>query len=184
MIPAILYFTITLCANVNSLHTRRLLFTAENSIGKNQRLVSGLLHNIQDTHAMATCHRGAGCPLDRGLDILVEDTEDADIDNDSTHCSDATVALGGPDVAGHPEDPAYDNQDRLTALTREINDLHQRLAVGEGQPAETLDYIQHELQNLLIAIHQPQPPAPAEPLGEVLCQYTDTLCSTCRNNPI
>ena len=60
---------------------------------------------------------------------------------------------------------------------REINDLHQRVAAEERQPAETLDCIQHELQNLLIAIHQPHPPAPAEPLREVIQQYTYTLCT-------
>ena len=54
-------------------------------------------------------------------------------------------------------------------------DLHQRVAAGEGQPAETLDCMQHELQNFSLAIHQPQPPAPAEHLGEVIQQYTDTL---------
>ena len=127
------------------------------------------------THAMATHHRGAGCPLDRGLDIL---TEDADINNDSTHSLDATVALGGPEAVGHPEDLVYNDQDRLPVLTRELNDLHQRVAAGEGQPTETLHCIQCELQNLSISIHHPQPPAPAEPFGEVLCQYTDTLCST------
>ena len=57
-----------------------------------------------------------------------------------------------------------------------------RVAAAEGQPAETLDHIQHELQNLLIAIHQPQPPAPAEPLREVLFQYTDTLFSTLKQS--
>ena len=31
---------------------------------------------------------------------------------------------------------------------------------------------------MLLAIHQPQPPAPAEPLSEVIQQYTDTLCPT------
>ena len=112
------------------------------------------------------------------MDILAEDTEHTDIDNDSTHSSEATIALGGPEAVGHPEDPVYNNQDRLTALTREINDLHQRVTAGEGQLAETLDCIQCELQNLSIAIHQPQPPAPAEPLREVIQQYTDTLCST------
>ena len=60
---------------------------------------------------------------------------------------------------------------------REINELHQRVAAGKGQPAETLDHIKHEFQNLLIAIHQAQPPAPGEPLREVIQQYTDTLCS-------
>ena len=59
----------------------------------------------------------------------------------------------------------------------EINDLCQRGPAGEGKPVETLDCIQHELQNLSIAIHHPQPPAPAKPFGEVLCQYVDNLCS-------
>ena len=70
------------------------------------------------THAMATCHRGAGHPLDRGLDILTEDQEHTDINNESTHSSDATVVLGGPEVVEQPEDPVVNNQDRLTALRR------------------------------------------------------------------
>ena len=68
-------------------------------------------------------------------------------------------------------------KDRLGALIKELNALCQRVAVGEGQPAETLDHIQQELQNLSSAIHQPQALTPAEPFREVLCQYTDTLCS-------
>ena len=127
---------------------------------------------------MATHHICVGCPLHRGLDILTEDPEHADIGNDSTNGLDATVALGDPEALGHPEDPVYNNQDRLTALAREIDDFCQRVAAGEVQAAETLDHIQCELQNLSIAIHYPQPPAPAEPFGEVLHQYTDTLCST------
>ena len=35
-------------------------------------------------HDMATHHGGAGCPLDRGMDILTEDPEHADINNEST----------------------------------------------------------------------------------------------------
>ena len=70
---------------------------------------------------MASHHRGAGHPLNRGLDILTEDTEHIDINNNSTHSSDATVPLRDPEAVGHPEDPAY--QDRFTALTIEINDL-------------------------------------------------------------
>ena len=112
------------------------------------------------------------------MDILTEDPEHADIDNDSTHSLDGTVALGGSEAVGHPEDPVHDNQDRLMTFMREINGLCQSVAAGEGQPAETLDHIQGELQNLSIAIHQPQPPAPAKPLGEVIWQYTDTLCTT------
>ena len=61
---------------------------------------------------------------------------------------------------------------------REINDLHKRVVVGEGQPAETPDCIPHELQNFPIAIHWLHQPAPAEPLREVILHYTDTLCTT------
>ena len=75
-------------------------------------------------HTKATCHRGAGCPLDRGMDILIEYPEPADIDNEITHSLDVTVAQGGPEAQEHPKDPVYNNQDKLTALMREINDLH------------------------------------------------------------
>ena len=63
------------------------------------------------THAMATCHGGAGHPLDRGIDLNAEASEPRGIDNDneSTHGSDATVALGGPEAEGHPDDPIYSN---------------------------------------------------------------------------
>ena len=71
---------------------------------------------------MATHHRCAGCLLDRGMDILTEDPEHADIDNESPHSLDATVVLGRPEAVGHPEDPVYGNQDRLTTLMRKIYD--------------------------------------------------------------
>ena len=67
-------------------------------------------------HTMATYYGGAGHPLDRGMDIPTEDPEHADNDNKSTHSSDATIALGEPEAVGHPEDPVYGNQDKLTAL--------------------------------------------------------------------
>ena len=63
-------------------------------------------------HTMATHHRGAGCPLDRGIDIHTEDPEPADIHNESTHSSKATVALGGPEGEGHPKDHVYNNHDK------------------------------------------------------------------------
>ena len=76
-------------------------------------------------HAMGTHHGGTCHFLDRGLDILTEDPEHADINTESTHSSDTTVALGGPETVGHPKDPVYRNQDKLTALMRQINDLYQ-----------------------------------------------------------
>ena len=74
---------------------------------------------------MASHHGGAVCFLDRGINLHAEDLEPTDIDNESTHNSDAIVALGGPEGEGHPEDPVYSNHDNLMALTREINDLCQ-----------------------------------------------------------
>ena len=74
---------------------------------------------------MATCHGGAGCPLDRGINLNAEDPEPTNIDNESTHSLDTTFALGGPEAGGHPKDPVYSNHDKLMALMREINDLCQ-----------------------------------------------------------
>ena len=77
-------------------------------------------------HAMATCHGGAGPPLDRDINLHVDsETTGLDNSNESTSGSDATVAVGGPETEGHPYDPIYNNQAKLMALTREINDLHQ-----------------------------------------------------------
>ena len=84
------------------------------------------------THAMATCHRGAGCPLDRDIDLHIEEAMGIDNDNENTHGLDITVALGGPEAGDHPNDPIYSNQDTLMTLMREINDLHQCVEVGEG----------------------------------------------------
>ena len=76
-------------------------------------------------HTITTHHGGTGFHLKRGIDIITEDPEHTDINNKSSHSPDATVALGGPEAEGHPKDPLYINQDKLTALMREINDLHQ-----------------------------------------------------------
>ena len=71
-----------------------------------------------------------------------------DNDNESTSGSDTIIAFGGPEADGHPNEPIPSNQARLTALMREIKDLHQWVEAGGGQPAESLDHIEWELQNL------------------------------------
>ena len=76
-------------------------------------------------HAMAIGHGGAGCPLVRGINLHAEDTEPTDIDNESTHSSDVTVASGGPEAEGNPDDPVYNNCNRLTGNTREKINLCQ-----------------------------------------------------------
>ena len=74
-------------------------------------------------HTMATCHGGAGCLLVRGIDLNTEDPEPTDIDNESTHSSDAIVALGGLEAEGQPKEPVYSNHNKLATLTREIKQL-------------------------------------------------------------
>ena len=63
--------------------------------------------------------------MDRGIYLHADDTEPADIDNESVYSSNTAVALGVPEVEGHPKDHVYNNHNELTTLTSEINDLHQ-----------------------------------------------------------
>ena len=129
-------------------------------------------------HAKAAHHEGTGCLFNGDININAEDPEPTDIDNESTHSSDATITLGGPEAESHPKDPIHSNHDKLTAVRREINDFCQSVDNGEGQPAKTLDCIECKLQNLLIALRPPPPPTPTETFGEVIQQYTNTLCTT------
>ena len=80
-------------------------------------------------HTITTHHRGAGCPVDSKIDLHTDDVEGINTglanDNESTSGSDTTVTLGGPDAEDHPDELTASNQARLTALTREINDLCQ-----------------------------------------------------------
>ena len=79
--------------------------------------------------AMATNHGGEGCPVDRDSNPHIEDIEGIntgpDNDNGSTSSSDTTIAFGGSEADGHPSKLIPSNQAKLTALMREIYDLHQ-----------------------------------------------------------
>ena len=79
---------------------------------------------VYKMHTMATCHRDPGGPTDRDTNLHAEA---AGIDNDieSISGSDATVALGGLEAEGNPNELLPSNQAKLTAFTREINELHQ-----------------------------------------------------------
>ena len=54
-----------------------------------------------------------------------------------TSGSDATITLGGPEAEGHPDYLTHNNQAKLTALIREINDLHQLVEAKNRQPAKS-----------------------------------------------
>ena len=88
---------------------------------------------------MATCHGGLGQPLDR--------------DNNMTREKQTVIVTNGevtqdfhPEVSDHFEDLEHDNPTRLTAITRELDDLHHRIQAEEGQPMEALNHIEQELQ--------------------------------------
>ena len=104
------------------------------------------------THAMDTHHGGSGQPLDRDTelqqDFHLEDTEQF-------------------------ENLEHNNPDRLHVITRELDDLHQRIQAEEGQPTEPLHHTEQELQWLSISLNLP---THTEPLGEVLKHYKNTLC--------
>ena len=119
------------------------------------------------THALATCHGGWGQPLDRDFDLTreVHETTDTDIEN--------TQDLH-PVNTDHFEDLQHNNPMKLTALSREVDDLCQWVQAGERQPMETLNCIECKLQRLPISLN---PPAPTEPLGKVIRHYRSTLCS-------
>ena len=104
-------------------------------------------------HTMVTHHRGAGQIIGRNIDLHIEDLEAAGIDNDneSISGSDTTAALGVLEAEGNPDGLLPSSQAKLTALTRKINELHQWVEAGEGQPAESLDHIEWKLQNLSVA---------------------------------
>ena len=79
----------------------------------------------------------------------------------------------------HFEDLGHNNPARLTAITRELDDLHQCIQAEKGQPSEALNYIEQELQRLSLLLN---PPVTIEPLGDVIKHYTNTFCSA-RNKP-
>ena len=128
---------------------------------------------------MATHHRGVGHPVARGV-LHVEDPETTGMDNNNDSISglDATVALGGLEAEDNTDELLPNNQAKLMALMREINDLFQWVEAAEGQPAGSLDCIEQELQNLSLTLQPQSPPTPTDPFGEVIAQFTDTLCTT------
>ena len=77
---------------------------------------------------MATCHGGAGHPVDSGINLHIDDIEGIHTgitnNNKSTSGSDTTVVLGGLEAEDHPDELTPSNQAKLMALMREINDLH------------------------------------------------------------
>ena len=78
---------------------------------------------------MTACHGGTGCPVDRDINLHIEDTEGLNTGPDnnieSTSGSDTTTVFGGSEAGGHPSKLIPGNQAKLAALMTEIHHLHQ-----------------------------------------------------------
>ena len=116
--------------------------------------------NTYKTHTMATCHRGAGQPLDGDT---AQHTQDTDIPNDYHH-----------EDMDNSENEEQENHTNLKTLTQDVEDLCHRIQTGKGQPTGAINCREHELHRLSLALHSS---VPLEPLDDVLQQYTETLCS-------
>ena len=121
--------------------------------------------NTYKTHTMATHQRGPGNPFNRDVTRETQTNVDTNVEN---------IQEFHPVETDHFEDLEHNNPTKLTAVTRELDDLHQQVQAEEGQPTEGLNCIECKLQKLFIALH---PPAPTEPLGKVIRHYMNTLCS-------
>ena len=88
---------------------------------------------------MATHHGGLGQPLDRDSNVTRE--------KQTVVVTNVEVMQDfHPEDTDHFEDLEHNNLTRLTSITRELDDLHQRIQAEEGQPTEALNCIEQELQ--------------------------------------
>ena len=136
---------------------------------------------------MTTCHEGSGhTGKDRDLISDIEDTRGIYIgpnnDTESTESLDTTIPYGGSEANGHLSDLLPNSQTNLGILTREINSLWQWVEAREGKPVQGLDcidWLEWELQNLslMLGAQLISSPALAEPFGDLVHQYADTLCT-------
>ena len=85
---------------------------------------------------MATCHGGAGEPLDR------DSTPDK-------HGTDSLSDYNHEDMDNF-ENVEQENHTTLKVLTRNLDDLQHRIETAEGQPMEAINCLEHELYRLYL----------------------------------
>ena len=84
---------------------------------------------------MATHNGGLGQPLNRDIDVTREAHKATNNDTEDTEDF-------HPVDTDHFEDLEHNNPARLTAITRELDDLCQCVEAEEGQPSEALNCIE------------------------------------------
>ena len=111
--------------------------------------------------------------FDRDVNVTrdTHDTTDTDMEDTQEFHNVGTVNF---------EDLEQNNPTRVTAITRELDDLCKQVQVEEGQPCKALHCIEKELQRLSMSLNLP---ACTKPLGEVIKHYTNTVFSSETNQP-
>ena len=110
--------------------------------------------NYYKTYAMATHYGGIG---------------DTSVSNSEHHNMDANDSQADINDLENIE-PTH--QAGLRDLTHEIEQLHQTIKTNDNHPMDAIDHLEHKLNQLAITLHTPMP---AEPIGELLNKYTNTL---------
>ena len=105
---------LTLTSACHSLRLHSLLKTVFGNIADTYQAYC----NTPKTHAMAIHHGGSGNPLDRDIDVTRENQTTVDTDVEDTQDF-------HPVETGHFENLEHNNPMKMTALTRELDDLHQ-----------------------------------------------------------
>ena len=72
------------------------------------------------------------------------------------------------------EDIGPNHQAGLRDLTCKIEQLQQTIEANDNDPMDAISHMECKLNQLAITLC---PPMPAEPTGEVLNKYTNTLCN-------
>ena len=121
-----------------------------------------------------TTHHGG----DRDLDSHVENTWNID-DNESTSSSEITIAFGGSEADSHLSDLLPNSQ---ADLQHTHNRNKQLITTCSSWRRSTKRRIgPHRTprtgHSLTLSTQSTSTLTPTEPFGEVVCQYTDTLCT-------
>ena len=101
---------------------------------------------------MATCYGSIG-------DTSVNNSEPQDMD---------------ANIQDDLENIEPNHQAGLRGLTHEIGQLRQTIEANDKDPMDAISHLECKLNQLALTLC---PPTPAEPIGEVLNKYTNTLCN-------
>ena len=112
--------------------------------------------NYYEIHAIATCYGRIG-------DTSTSNLEHHNMDADEYQAD-----------INDLENTEPNHQAGLRDLTREIKQLQQTIKANDNDPMDAISHLECKLNQLAITLC---PPMSAEPIGEVLNKYINTLCN-------